>query len=247
MDFLPKDKQGVDYLSQIIPVQYSKEKLSPSGITGDSASIVGVAAIESSFLGQTKYLDLPYGHEDEAPLLVTIEYLTACEGHFWKKIRGLGLAYGFLIDTSIEGGRLSFVLSKSTNVVKAYEVAKEIVDDFLSKKNVIENSAFEGAKSSTMFAILSKEENYEMAGLQSLVKHIKNIGPNGNKELLKRIQKVTEEDFLRILEKYIQPLFEIKVTNLVITTNPSKIEEITKGFEKFGRKLTVTKVDDYIV
>lgn len=36
--------------------------------------IAGVGSIETSFLSQNIPLDIPYGHEDEAAILVTLEY-----------------------------------------------------------------------------------------------------------------------------------------------------------------------------
>jgi len=240
--FLPEDKKRTDYLSQISPIQYAKATLNPSTSEG---FVAGIGAIESSFLTQVAKLDIPYGHSDEAPLLVAIEYLTALEGPFWVKIRGLGLAYNYSIDSSFESGRLTFILAKSSNVIQAYEVAKQIVDDIVSKKTPIEDTALEGSKSASMFTILSKEENYEMAALQSLVKYIKNVGPNGNKQLLLEIQRVKKEDVIRVLDSYIRGLFDTKNTRTVITTNPSKVDEITRGFEKMGRKLSDVKIDSF--
>jgi len=226
-------------------VPYSKAWLTPEGKRGKTNHIASVAAIENSFLGQTVFLDLDYGHEDEAPLLVAIEYITAAEGHFWQKIRGLGLAYGYDIEASFERGYIAFTLAKSSRVGQAYEVAKEIVDALINKKLEIDDTSLSAAKSSTMFVTLSKEENYEMAGLQSLVKYLKKIGPNGNKDLLRKIQKVTKDDIIRILHKYFHVLFDGTSSNLVITTGPGKVDEATNDFEKLGRKLTKVKLEGY--
>jgi len=57
-------------------------------------------------------------------LLVSIEYVNALEGAFWKRIRGLGLSYGYSMNHRIEEGLLYFGLTKSTNVTKAYSVAQ---------------------------------------------------------------------------------------------------------------------------
>ncbi len=45
----------------------------------------------------------------------------------WRQIRGMGLSYGYFISASPESGKLTFVLSRSSQLVKAYEVAMEIM------------------------------------------------------------------------------------------------------------------------
>ncbi len=48
----------------------------------------------------------------------------------WRQIRGQGLAYHYGLSLDVEAGFLAFRLSQSTNLVKAYQVAREI---FVSK------------------------------------------------------------------------------------------------------------------
>ncbi len=45
----------------------------------------------------------------------------------WRQIRGMGLSYHYNISANPESGKLTFVLFKSSHLVKAYEVAKEIL------------------------------------------------------------------------------------------------------------------------
>jgi len=243
-NFLPQDFKGKDYVAQA-NVQYSKEIINPEFKKGGTGVIAGVGSIETSFLSQNIPLDIPYGHEDEAAILVTLEYLTALEGIFWKKIRGAGLSYSFGMSSRLESGAIDFTLQKSAQIVQAYEASSIIIEDLLSDKVPIDDFSLEGAKSSTLFSILQKEGNYETAALQSLVKYLKKIGPNGNKEILSKIQEVKKEDILRISKKYLKSLFDPKSSSLVITTNPSKVAEVVQGFEKFDRKLKSVKIDDY--
>jgi Zn-dependent M16 (insulinase) family peptidase len=67
-------------------------------------------------------------------VIVIVRYLCAMEGAFWKQIRGLGLSYSYSMRFVVEEGRLYFSLFKSTDPVKAYEVATKIVTDLLTKQ-----------------------------------------------------------------------------------------------------------------
>eukprot|EP00931_Biecheleriopsis_adriatica_P076118 TRINITY_DN49867_c0_g1_i1.p1 TRINITY_DN49867_c0_g1~~TRINITY_DN49867_c0_g1_i1.p1 ORF type:complete len:1112 (+),score=214.51 TRINITY_DN49867_c0_g1_i1:67-3402(+) len=64
---------------------------------------------------------------DLAPLLVAIEYLTALEGPFWRKIRGRGLSYSYSLAHNLESGTLQFGLFKSTDPIAAFQAACTIV------------------------------------------------------------------------------------------------------------------------
>jgi len=176
--------------------------------------------------------------------MVVIEYLCAMEGLFWKKIRGLGLSYGYGISNSIEEGLLYFTLARSTNVTKAYQVAKEIVDEFLAKKLVFDETTLEGARSSVIFAIVSREESIESAAEQAFLNYLKEVGPEANRQLLAKVQAVTIDDLHRVLEKYIKLLFDHQRTNLAVALNPLKQEETVKFFSEIGKKVHGTSLDD---
>lgn len=92
-----------------------------------ASEIYGIASIENSYLFQVGSGIASYDHTDIASLMVLNEYLSGMEGPFWNEIRGAGLAYGYGLFSRIEEGYLGFSLSKSSNVVDAYERAKDIV------------------------------------------------------------------------------------------------------------------------
>jgi len=62
-----------------------------------------------------------------ASLLVAIEYITALEGPWWRKIRGKGLAYSYSLSHNLESGLLKFGLFKATDPVGAFKVAQSII------------------------------------------------------------------------------------------------------------------------
>lgn len=88
------------------------------------------------------------------------------ESVFWKKIRGLGLAYGYSVVMKIEEGLTYFALSRSSNLLKAYQVAKEIIDELDTRKVPLEDVRIESAKSGVIFSVVSREETMAAAALQ---------------------------------------------------------------------------------
>jgi len=221
-------------MSELSRVQLSQELTANVAATGN---VLGIAAIDNSFLYQSGRGLVSFSDVDEAPLLVLIEYLTGMESPFWKKIRGMGLSYGYGISMKIEEGLIYFTLTKSSHVAKAFEVSKAIVSDLVAKQTEIEDVRLESAKSGAIFGIVSREETMESATLQSLLNYFRNVAPNNNSRLMSNIQQVTKDDLLRVLQKYLHPLFDVSGTNLAIATNTSKVEDVIKGFSDLGRNV----------
>ena len=66
-------------------------------------------------------------HKELPALLVGIEYLTALEGPFWRRIRGKGFSYSYSLLNDHSAGVIQFVLFKSGDPVGAINAAKEVV------------------------------------------------------------------------------------------------------------------------
>jgi len=242
--FLPSEHSQQNNLELLSPIQNTKDTFRKFNV--GQGYIVGISSIESSFLQQSGEGISSFQDPDQASLLVLIEYLTTMEGAFWKQIRGLGLAYGYNINMNIDEGLLYFSLTKSANVTKAYEVSRGIAKDYLAKKLEFEDTMLEAARSGVIFSIVNREETLEKVGEQAFLNYLRKIGPYGNQELLHKVQKVTTDDLYRVLGKYLEPLFHPTNTNVAITANPSKIDEILKGFSAMERNLTlIEKIDKH--
>jgi Zn-dependent M16 (insulinase) family peptidase len=212
------------------PFFYSKDLLTNQKQSKDGF-IFGISSTDSSNLYQTAVGISSYDDKDIASLEVVIEYLTGLEGPFWKKIRGLGLSYSYSINTSIEQGLTYFVLQKSTSLTKAYFEAKKIVDEFLEGKEIFDDIMLESAKSAVIFGIISREETLYEAANQQFNNYLKNLPSNGNQILLQNIAKVTKEDLLVALKKYVAKIFDTSSSLSVITTNTQKLSDIQEEFK----------------
>jgi len=98
---------------------------------------------------------------------VAIEYLTALEGEFWCKIRGLGLAYSYHIFNSTDAGQLRFGLSRATDPVDAHRAAATIVQSYADGEATIGDVELESTKSSLIFSIVSGADTKSAATSQA--------------------------------------------------------------------------------
>jgi len=198
-------------------------------------------AIETGYLNTSCNSISTFDDERWASLLVTVEYLTALEGPFWKKIRGLGLSYGYSITPAVDDGLIYFSLSKSTDVGKAFEAAKDIVTDILTKKEEISQVALECARSTVICDIVSRENTADAAAMQAFFHYIRGVGPEYNRNLLTKVQKVSEENLRKSIEEFIAPLFSTERSNMVIVLNPVKLKETIKFFQE--KNIPLKKID----
>lgn len=229
--------------SAVIPKNIPPVKRS-SAFLADSpghGKIVGVGAVESSFLYQTTRCIDSFDHPDLPAIMVFLECLTTLEGPIWRQVRGLGLSYGYGLRVLPENGLLFLSLIKSTHLVKAYKKTQEIVDGYLSGKMAFDASELESAISSVIFEIVEREKSVSSAASQSLMSQFRGVGPDYNRNLLKRIPQVSLEDLMKVGHKYIAPLFDPAQSSCAICCHPSKVEEIREEFNSISKPLSVVK------
>jgi Zn-dependent M16 (insulinase) family peptidase len=92
--------------------------------------LCGMPAIESCYMQQLCTGPSSFSDADYPALLVAINYLTGLEGDFWRKIRGVGLAYSYHISCRPEQGLLGFTLYKANDLPAAYKQAEAIVNGY---------------------------------------------------------------------------------------------------------------------
>mmetsp|Transcript_1283 Transcript_1283/g.2062 ORF Transcript_1283/g.2062 Transcript_1283/m.2062 type:complete len:495 (+) Transcript_1283:1288-2772(+) len=198
------------------------------------AAVCSLSAIESSFLSLTASGVGAYD-PNHASLLVAIEYLTALEGDFWVKLRGAGLTYGSSISNNTESKLLKFGLFKCTDVVSAFKAASQIVTDYASGESTIPHVGLESAKSSLAYSIISGVSTKLSAASQAWSSSYLGKKVDYDKWILSEISKVTVEDVMSSLVKYLIPLFDTQ-SNLSVTCPANKFDEICDYFTSKGWK-----------
>ncbi|ORX55668.1 hypothetical protein DM01DRAFT_1335062 [Hesseltinella vesiculosa] len=220
----------------LTPITFAHDTLSPKGAEpGQVCYVASMPSIENSYAVHSVKCPKEYNHPDMAPLLVTIELLDAMEGYFWKLIRGKGLAYSSYLEANPESGLLSFTIYQSPDSFKAFEQAKIVIDQLVSKEMSIEGTALDGAKSAVIYSLVAKENTMSRAALQSFVNQVlRQVPVSYNRDLLTAIQATTKDDLHRILETYFVNLFQPSTSNVMVVSSPSKVTEIQEGFNGCG-------------
>ncbi|KAF9978178.1 hypothetical protein BGZ73_003559 [Actinomortierella ambigua] len=227
--------------AKMTPVPRSSEVRSSAGDKpGKSGFVVSMPSIESSFAchvarGPTNYLDPEY-----AALRVLAECLHTLEGPFWKQLRGSGAVYGANIPIDVESGFVKFSIYRSPDALRAFRLAKEIVDKYASGETKFTKQELEGAKASIVYRTVQKEETISKAATEAFVNQVlRNVSVHYNKEFLEMIEAVTFEDMQAVMAKYLLPLFRAETSNVVVTSATNKAQEILSGLNGLGFELSL--------
>ncbi len=205
--------------------------------------IITAPASESTFLLASTKAPTDYHNEDAAAISLAASYLQAVEGPFWRGIRGTGLAYGANVSRSVETGQLSFDIYRGADAIGAFNVASKIVNDLASGATKLDKTLVEGAVSSLVNSIASSESNYYNAAASKYLDNVlKKRGPDFNTKFIRKLSQITEDDLIKVLNKYYVPLFDSNTSSIFVCAHPSKSEELNKFFSGLGYEVTVEEV-----
>jgi Zn-dependent M16 (insulinase) family peptidase len=199
--------------------------------------LLGMPAIESCYMQQLCTGPSSFSDKDYPALMVAINYLTGLEGDFWRKIRGVGLAYSYHISCRPEQGLLGFTLYKANDLPAAFKQAEAIVSGYATGETPLDQQVLDGAKSSTVFDIMECEETAVAAAHESLMNHLKRMGPDHNAELVAGINAVTLEQIKDAICTHLVKLFDVKTSVMVATTPENKAAGIIEKFKAMGRDM----------
>ncbi|XP_063708815.1 uncharacterized protein C05D11.1-like [Culicoides brevitarsis] len=206
--------------------------------------IVPLGSVESSFL----YSTIPFDNVEDLPaLMLFAQYFKQVEGPFYREIRGKGFSYCYDILVLIENGLLSFNLYMATNLSKAYETAKTLIEEHLSGITAWDLNLLESARTSLISEIVQREENIVGVIKHAVLSTFKGIPVGYNKELISKVASVTVEDLSRVGNIYVKSLFGTEARTAIVC-HPDKALEIKEEFEKMGYSLQIeTSLDSSIL
>lgn len=244
--------------TELSPVVLGSDVLSALGQNPKKKALVySMASIESSFSTHATKAPAGFDHPDRPALAVVCGVMNALESYLWKNIRGAGLAYGASIRDVPERGLILFTCYRSPDAAKAFEAAKKIVDDLASGKAEIETVTLESAKSSLAFTTAQGEGNIASAATSSFFSQAMIGMPQSYaRDILAKaavcaqfpfasfftpcsfpaslIQDVTAEDCVRVLQQYIQPLFNPETSIAAVAASKTLADTIGSSLEKLG-------------
>jgi len=191
-----------------------------------------------------------------APLLVAIEYITALEGPFWRKIRGKGLSYSYSLSHSSDTGKLRFALSKATNPLGAFGAARTIVSNLCSDIEIegdeneddeqegLDPSAIQAAQSGVIFGLIEPVDTLPGAMGEAFDNMLRREPPDQLQWLLQAVQQVSEDDVRSALRTYVLPLFVGSSGRSVSMICPAqKRKEMEEGLSKMDPPFKVVHFD----
>lgn len=194
-----------------------------------------LGAVESSFLFTCTRGPAGYDDPSVVVLGVLLEYLTRMEGLFWKQLRGLGYSYGYHSWVNEDEGMLYFRLTKSTQVAKAYEAARDIVRDLASGALPFNALDLDAAKSGYIFSVVEGENTADDSAWNAFLNlNVRRVTLNYNATLLAAVKDVTLAELKAATEKYLVPLFDPAATATCVVMNSGKGDEVTAELAALG-------------
>ncbi|SGY31172.1 BQ5605_C002g01214 [Microbotryum silenes-dioicae] len=234
--------------SELVPVKLSQHALSLLGREPSKKVVIfGLPSIESSFGFHLAKGPNDWNHADQPALTVARAILNAQEGFLWKSIRGAGLAYGASISQDTESGTISYRIYKSPDTYSAFVAAQELITSIVEKRVEIDALTIESAKSSLAFDTANKESTMNEAANAAFRNVLVGLEEGYGRVALARTKDVTLSDILRVIEKYIAPIFDPSKSIGAVSAHKAKIDEMATSFEKLGyevEKRTFGDADD---
>ncbi|KAG9636835.1 hypothetical protein KCV04_g7554, partial [Aureobasidium melanogenum] len=229
------------------PLDSRKSKLSEvSKKPGNTAYIVPLSTIDSSYALLTSRGPDSWSHPDLPALMVAQSYLDAVEGPLWTAVRGTGLAYGTGFSRSTDVGLLTLRIYRSPDTFKAFQAAKKEVENYATGATPFDKFALEGAVSSIIMGFADEQPTMGSAANLSFVNQvIRGIPKNWNDEMLEKVRKVSEEEIKDVLKRLIMPIFNPETTNLVVTCATIMEENLVKAFTDAGFKPEIKSLADF--
>ncbi|XP_020299019.1 uncharacterized protein YOL098C-like [Pseudomyrmex gracilis] len=181
---------------------------------------------------------------DLAALLVCLQYFSQMEGPLWKVMKAKEWSCDFNIFANPIKGLLNLQLSTATDIIAAYKKTKSIVETH-NTKTKWDQHLYNSAKSLAILKYVNEEKSMIDITYTSFERYCRNLPPDYNSLMVRRISAVTMDDMSRVAASYVKSLFDPKRVKTAIICNKSKFAEITKAFE--GMKYNFTKINSNVL
>ncbi|KAI5965044.1 hypothetical protein KGF57_000837 [Candida theae] len=208
------------------------------------AVLIDMKATESTHLVSVTPIPTDYLHDDIPRIALTIEFLCAVEGPFWRSIRGSGLAYGVSMKQNIETGFLSFKFYRAADAKQGWIESKNLMNRFANGELPIDALSLENAVAAIVNELANAQESsYDSASAKICDNLFKARGPNYIESFLHQLNQLGADDVRYVLKKYFVKLFDAG-HSVVFTSLPmEKIEEMGKFLQGEGYNIKVEEIN----
>jgi len=211
---------------------------------GSTAVIIPMSAINSSFAMLVSDGPNAYSSTDFPAFFVAQSYMNTVEGPLWAAVRGSGLAYGIHFSHMIATGKIFLRINRSPDAYKAYAAAKEQVEDYSSGKLPLDQGAIQGAVSKIILDVVKEQPTASAAAELSYVNQVmREVEKDFGQNLLKRVQRVTPNQIVKAMRKYMLPVFEPQTATLIVTCAESMGLGVLKNFKEVGFSAKIQTLD----
>lgn len=204
-------------------------------------AITGIPGTESCYLKQGVDYPIRDWEQDEiAAVRVMLQYLT---DQMYNLIRGKGLVYSISLSASVTEGRLRVKFHRSSQLIGAYKVFREIIGNYSTKDAPWDPTVMESAVGSEIYSWAEREETVSELSQVSIKSILRNAGdPYYNRRFVTKIAAVTVDDVRKVAEKYLPDFLDPDKSHTSVVCGPSDVESVTEDFKKY--KLDLHVIDD---
>jgi len=190
---------------------------------------VGVGGTESCYLRQSVLYNNTDWTAAEVPILrVMTQYL---KDQLFHVVRGEGLSYGVSVGVSVTEGRMYLSLTRSSQLVAAYNKVLETFKHYLNPDNWDE-TFLESSKGSVVYAWAKKEATITNLVDTSIKTYMWKTDSKYNREFVKRLYNVNLEETIAAAKKFLPLFLNPEALQTAIVCSPAKIDKVIEAFAK---------------
>lgn len=155
------------------------------------------------------------------------------------------MAYGASMLKLCEINSWGFNIYRGADIIKCYEVGKQIVQDYASGALEFDEQLIQGAISSIINRLATIECGYFETALSKYVDEFcLQRGNNFNELYLERLQNVTKTDLKNAMQKYFVNMFDSNKSVAFVSCHPAKLESVQEFFETQGFTVEIEELED---
>ena len=194
--------------------------------------IMIMGSAETSQFEMVNVVEVPKDSPEFPVFNVVNKYIGMFDGPLWKQIRGLGLAYGFSFYSYFPSNMIGFTAYRAVDPVKVFQEMRKFINE---TAEYVDDMTLESAKAQIISGVISGLEKAINDESKEMWNCFGGRRPNHDRERMKEVQLVTKEDVKRVVKKYVQGMFDpTGSSKMIITTNPSKADQIVVSFRQMG-------------
>jgi len=200
---------------------------------------MGVDSTKSCYLSQAILYNNTNWMAEEVPAVrVLLRYMS---DRLYHEVRGKGLTYSIAMYLSVSTGRLGLKLSKSSQLVEAYNVTRQLLAGYVDNTTSFDPTLVESAKGALIYSWAEKEETVIGLVKEAARAYTRRTDSKYNRAFTRSLADVQAKD-LAVAAKKLLPLFLSPSTTLTsVVCNKGSFEEVVEELSKFGYKFKTYK------